>query len=385
MPQPIRLAFLGVDHPHGAAWRELIGQFTGELAVAAIVPGFGGATTSLEERLADVPRFETVDALIARGAFDAAVVCLPDRETPDAVATLARAKKHVLVEKPSARTAAEWQPAVDAVRDAGVAFQNGYVFRYDRAAERLKAMVREGRFGRLISVEMTFVTSDVRRRGADHYLFDRASSGGGFFHWLACHSFDLLAYVTDEPVVGVTARTGVYGGVPTDVEDGGAVILELAGGGIATLVGGYWIPRWAGENRWTIRGTERWVEWNPSDGGGRLDIHGPQPHWHAMEETFRIPADTARGYGGGKGFALVRDWLDAIASRRPCRNTPDTTRAVLEILDALYRSSAESRRIACHIRAGSNETEPRWHGVCPTTTDTGRQSSHDDSELGQRR
>lgn len=345
---PLRLAFLGVDHPHGAGWRQLLELFRDEVEIAAYVPGFGGATASLEERYVGAKRCDTLDELIAWGQFDAAVVCLPNNESPAAVVELANAGKHILAEKPVAGTARDAEAIVQAVEHSGVAYQNGYMWRYDDGANRLRDMVRDGRFGKLIGVETLFVTSDVKRRDPGHYLFDPAISTGGFFNWLACHCLDLLTYILDQPVVGVTARTGVFGTTPVEVEDGGAAILDLAGGGLATFVGGYWIPRWEGEHRWSFRGSERWVHWDPVRAGtsGVLEIHGPKPQWNAMDEVFTIPADTTPGYGGRRGVALVRDWLDAIREGgRACRNTPRTTLQTLKILDAIDRASREGRRV----------------------------------------
>src|SRR5690606_7480913 len=115
-----------------------------------------------------------------------------------------RAGKHVLAEKPVGMSAASVQCLVDALgENPHIAFQTGYMWRYDEGAERLRAMVRDSRFGKLISIEMTFATSDIARRGPGHYLFDPALSGGGFFSWLACHHLDLLFYVTGQAVVGV--------------------------------------------------------------------------------------------------------------------------------------------------------------------------------------
>ncbi len=355
MTQTFRLAFLGVDHPHGFSWRETLRNLGDDVAITAILPGFDGATASLEERLADVPRFDTVADLIERGRFDGAVVCLPNDETPAAIAALANAGKHILTEKPVAADAEKARPALEAVRQSGVAFQTGYLWRYDEGANRLRAMVADGRFGKLSSVEMTYVTADVLRRDPSHYLFDPDRSGGGFFHWLACHYLDLLLYITGESVVGVTSRLGVFGGTPTEVEDGGVAILDLEGGGLATLLGGYWLPRWAGETRWCLRGTQRWVHWDPSrpGTGGVIEVHGPRPHWVAMEETFPLPADSTPGYGGRRGLALVRDWIDAARDGgRPCRNTPGSVRAVLEILDTIGQASREERRVHCRIGSG---------------------------------
>lgn len=348
----LRLAFLGIDHPHGAHWRQLFASLGDQVEIVALVPAFGGGVSSLEEHNAELPRFETARQLAEWGKFDAAMVAMSNREGPDAIVELAKAGKHVLAEKPVAAGAADGRRIVEAAQASGIAFQTGYMWRYDEIANRLKRMVQQGAFGKLISVEMTFVTSDVTRRGADHYLFDPAESTDGFLSWLACHWLDTLFYVIGRPVVGVTARTGVFGAVPSQVEDGGAAILDLEGGGLATLIGGYWLPRWAGESKWAIRGSQRWVHWDANRPGtsGVLEIHGPKPQWHAMEETFTGPEDKTPGYGGLRGLLLVQDWLDCIRTgRRDNRNTARPMLVVLELIDAILLSSREGRRIECRI------------------------------------
>ena len=74
---------------------------------------------------------------------------------------------------------------------------------------------------------------------------------------------DVSARQCPRAITSVMARTGVFGAEPLSVEDGGVVVIEFEGGGLATFVGGYWIPRWVGENDWVMRGTERWVRWDP--------------------------------------------------------------------------------------------------------------------------
>jgi predicted dehydrogenase len=348
MSPPFRIAFIGIDHSHGAGWREIVSGLGEDAELVALVPGFAGATTSLEERYSHLPRFSTVEELIRFSAFDGAIVCLPNNEAPSALHTLAKAGKHVVAEKPGAASAAEFEPVADAVSRAGVAFQVGYVWRYDPGANRLRDMVRDGRFGKLISIEMTLVTSDVERRGVSHYLFDRDVSRRGFFSWLACHWLDLLPYVTGERVTAVTARLGNFGETPCPVEDGGAAILELSGGGFGTLVGGYWLPRWLTEGHWTIRGSKRWVKWDPNAAGkgGKFEIHGPQPQFHAMEEIFALPHDPTPGYGGMRTVELIRDWIaEARGEKGRCRCGIGPTLEVLRLLDTIYRASEEGMRV----------------------------------------
>ena len=331
-------------------WRESLRQVLDAVKITALVPAFDNGTTSLEQRYTDLPRFETVEALLRDGGdlFDGALVCLPNNTGPEAVIQLAQAGKHVLLEKPGAANAADAQRMAEAVRTAGVAFQAGYMWRYEEGANRLRDMMADGSFGKLISLEMTWTTSNVFRRDPGHYLFDPKDSGPvGFFNWLGCHHLDLLSYVTSQTVTGVTARVGNFGDTPIDMEDGGSAILDLSGGGLATFTGGYWHPRWLNDIQWNLRGTQRWVHWDPSrtGTGGVLEIHGPQPQFMAMEETFELPPDDTPGYGGKAMIALLRDWVRCAHEGGDCRNTPESMVAVLETIDRIYESSRSGRRV----------------------------------------
>ena len=350
MPAPLRIAVLGIDHPHGMGWRESLRQVLDAVDITALVPAFNNGTASLEKRYTDLPRFETVKALLRDGSdlFDGALVCLPNNTGPEAVIQLAQAGKHILLEKPGAANAADARRMADAVRTAGVAFQSGYIWRYEEGANRLRDMMADGSFGKLISLEMTWTTSDVFLRDPGHYLFDPKDSGPvGFFNWLGCHHLDLLSYVTSQTVTGVSARVGNFGGTPIDMEDGGSAILDLSGGGMATFTGGYWHPRWLNDIQWNLRGTQRWVHWDPSrtGTGGVLEIHGPQPQFMAMEETFELPPDDTPGYGGKAMVALLRDWVRCAHEGGDCRNTPESMVAVLKTIDRIYESSRSGRRV----------------------------------------
>ena len=79
--------------------------------------------------------------------------------------------------------------------------------------------------------------------------------------------------------------------------------------------------------------------------GGVLEIHGPQPQFMAMEETFELPPDDTPGYGGKAMVALLRDWVRSAHEGGDCRNTPESMVAVLETIDRIYESSRSGRRV----------------------------------------
>src|SRR5205823_4818776 len=131
----------GIDHPHGAHWRQQLANFADQVEIVALVPAFGGGSASLEERYADLPRYESVQELLSGITFDAAVVCMANRDGPAAIADLANAGKHALAEKPVAASAADGRQIVEAVERSGVVLQTGYMWRYEDIANRLKRMV----------------------------------------------------------------------------------------------------------------------------------------------------------------------------------------------------------------------------------------------------
>ncbi|MBX3412522.1 MAG: hypothetical protein KF708_07530 [Pirellulales bacterium] len=75
-----------------------------------------------------------------------------------------------------------------------------------------------------------------------------------------------------------------------------------------------------------------------------------------MDESFTLPADATACYGGVRTLDLLRDWYDAAEKKnstgRQSRNTPESTVAVLDLIDVIYRSSAAGRRLECRIEPG---------------------------------
>lgn len=238
-----RVLFVGVDHPHGCAWRKSL-QEAGRFEIVGLVPGFGGAITSLEEEYIALPRYADADAALAAGlAFDGAVVLLSNREAPPNCVSLASAGKHVVLEKPGVGTVEDAQAILAAADASGAVFTMAYTQRFAPCAVRLAEMAADKQFGKVISLENVSATTDVRLRNPSHYLFDPEENKypageGGYFSWLGCHNLDMVRFVSGQKIVGVTARVGVYGETDSDVEDGGAIIIELADGALVTLIGG---------------------------------------------------------------------------------------------------------------------------------------------------
>ena len=149
-----------------------------------------------------------------------------------------------------------------------------------------------------------------------------------------------MSYVTSQTVTGVTARVGNFGGTPIDMEDGGSAILDLSGGGLATFTGGYWHPRWLNDIQWNLRGTQRWVHWDPSRTPPAAYWKSTDPNrnswpWRKLSSYLRRHTRIRR-QGDGRPVARLGRCAHEGGD---CRNTPESMVAVLETIDRIYESS----------------------------------------------
>jgi predicted dehydrogenase len=175
-----------------------------------------------------------------------------------------------------ARSAREFAPALAALERRHVPFSIACLNRGSPSVLQARELYRSGAIGRLRSVELRMVTTQVGMRNPDSWLFRRESAGGGVLAWLGCHWLDALRFVTGQEVVAVQANIGTLGGESIEVEDTAVVSFRTSGGAIGSLHAGYLLAvgnpgyRAAGHDiPMVLRGTQGAIQY----AGGRNDHH----------------------------------------------------------------------------------------------------------------
>jgi len=347
----VKLVIFGIDYPHTKAWLQTILQVPETRIVGMVRGKYEGKGDPMRaapvppikgEISLDVPIYDSIDEALRGVDFDAGWVMLSNEEKPDVCCKLAEAGKHIFAEKPVTRSAAEMSAIVEAVERYGVKFQSGYAWRFSPLIRELHARAAGGDFGRLYGLQILLLTSTVRDRGSQHFLFNKSISGGGMFHWLGCHSIDLALLFFGHDVEAVTAWVGTIGGSPVDVEDGGSAVIEFRNGAVAALTCGYYLR--AGATKWTyvLEGEEGWAEWVlPSEEVRLLSVR----ETGGKEQTLRFEAPDVPGYGGALGLELVRNFVEAVRNDGETVCTALDALRVLKIIEAVYESSSSGRRV----------------------------------------
>lgn len=281
--------------------------------------------------------YGSAQELIADPEVEAVHTCTP----PDLRVPLARAcamaDKHVLLEKPMARTIAEADQIITACDAAMVKLAVMFQNRFTPLARKVKAAVDEGKIGKL-----ALVTLSVKWHRTETYYRDSGwrgtaeREGGAVLINQAIHSIDLLRWIAG-PVTRVEglAATTTH---PIEMEDVGLALLRFANGAVGSIVATT-VAYPGFPDRLELHGSLGSVVL--AQGEGRIEWHlvGSEPREEAltshMGRGFSDPAATSSAGHSAQFtdfYAAIRQDREPFVDGREGRNA-------LEVVEAIYRAS----------------------------------------------
>ena len=356
MPEstPVEFAVLGCSHPHARAHVGTL-RSTPEVRRIHLWDPERSAAEALAPEAGEKLAVATDDlaSLLTNDAIGFALVCRENDVNPETAIQAAEAGKHIFSEKPVARGVAELLPVLEAVRRAGVALGVCYQWRRHPASVELRRLRSAGVFGELMAVEARMVTSQVKFRNPEHWLFKRERAGGGILSWLGCHWLDLLRFILQDEVAAVSAMTGVRGGFPITVEDTAAVAMRWRSGALGTFHAGYHLPlsipgynAASYDGYLAVRGQQGNFWWDPTGSATVVHLESAHPDFlGAPKRELGYDIEPAKAYGGRYGLEFLREFIaDALAGRPPRAGGEDALR-VLQFCEAVQRSQETGRQV----------------------------------------
>ncbi|MFF2885498.1 Gfo/Idh/MocA family protein [Paenibacillus sp. NPDC057967] len=129
---------------------------------------------------------------------DAVSICTPNNVHASIAIECMKAGKHVLCEKPAARTYAEALEMQKVQHDTGVTLNIGVVNRFNTSVNRIKDMIQNGELGELYHVYVSFrAQRSIPGLGGD--FTTKAVSGGGVLIDWGVHYLDIVMYCAGDP------------------------------------------------------------------------------------------------------------------------------------------------------------------------------------------
>ena len=182
--------------------------------------------------------YDSLDAFLDDGEYDAVVVASPNDSHADAVIPLLERGVDVLCEKPLANTLPAHDRLIAAEADSDALLYVGFQRRVAPFYRRIKSLIDDGRIGRLGMASHVDVRDPFQMpRGArsEGYRFSQERSGGALLEKNS-HDFDLFNWYSDADPRLVTSFGGQHVFTEgTDIVDQAVVSIEYEGGLVASL------------------------------------------------------------------------------------------------------------------------------------------------------
>jgi myo-inositol 2-dehydrogenase/D-chiro-inositol 1-dehydrogenase len=187
--------------------------------------------------------------LVERSDIDLIDIATPNNTHAEIAIAAAKAGKMVMCEKPLGRDAEEAEAMVAAVEKAGVRNMVWYNYRRVPAVTLLKALLDDGRFGRIFHYRAKFlqdwtISEDLPQGGAGLWRLDAAVAGSGVTGDLLAHAIDTALWLNGG-INEVSAMTETFikqrshtltGKVEAvKIDDASAFLARFRNGSLATF------------------------------------------------------------------------------------------------------------------------------------------------------
>ena len=293
--------------------------------------------------------------LLEDKTIDVVHVCTPNRSHAEISIAALEAGKHVMCEKPMAKTAADAHLMIEAARKSGKKLTIGYQHRHKPASTYLKQVIGRGDLGEIYYAKALA----IRRRGTPNLgvFLNEYEQGGGPLIDIGTHSLDLTLFLMDNykphMVVGTKYKkiTNPDSGNPWGPWDVHEHTLEDAAFGFIVMENGATISL---EATWALNIATPIAEGSVILCGDKAGAQIMPDGVNINKDEFGRLIDTvpnleARGvafYNGVRETAQIteaRRWIEAIKNDTDPLVLPEQACVVSEILEAIYVSAASGK------------------------------------------
>lgn len=294
--------------------------------------------------------------LLKDGSLDIVHVLTPNISHAEISIAALEAGKHVMCEKPMAKTAAEAKAMLEAAKRTGKKLTIGYNNRFREDSLYLKQLCEAGELGSIYFAK----AHAIRRRAVPTWgvFLDEEKQGGGPLIDIGTHALDLTLWMMDnyqpKVVLGTTHHElsrrenaanawGPWDPKQFTVEDSAFGMIVMENGATIMLESSWALNSLdVDEAKCSLSGTEAGADMKQG-----LRING-EKLGRLYTNEIELSAGGVAFYEGRQESAPdteMRQWIEAIDQDKEPVVTPEQAYVVSRILEALYESSRTGKAI----------------------------------------
>ena len=329
----VRVAQIGTsEYSHGTPiWQSLLRQ-----SDVFDVVGYAFPEGEREKFPGPAAAFEgyremTVEEILADPTIEAVVVETEEIYLTKYALMVARAGKHLHMEKPGGLDPAAFGELVATLKEKGLVFSVGYMYRFNPAIRAAIDRAKRGELGKIYAVEA--------HMGGKHPARQRdwlATFPGGMLYFLGCHLIDLIYTLQGEPleVIPLSCSTGIDGNT---VLDYGMVAYRYPNG-ISFAKSCDEEPGGFIRRQLVICGERGTIEIRPLEIGAGGDQHYTLTH-ECLDTAWQAPPTTARSEIYERYDGMLLNFAELVRGKE----NPYTYEYELGLYKLLMRSLGERK------------------------------------------
>ena len=232
---PVKVGIVGLGR-----WAKVLTRAARKCEEIKIVAAF---SRSEEKRTAfehdtGVPTVPDLQAMLADGGIEGAILTVPNEQHLSVAAEVAKAGKHVYTEKPIASTLEEGLEIAALEKKYGITVTVGHSARLMGGIRKIREAIDGGELGRVAFLEANFSNERGLELTPKTWRWYKHRAPGGPLSQLAIHQFDVLHYLGGE-IVEASSMASKLSPVGAEVDDQSMTLLRFADGKVG-YVGSCW-------------------------------------------------------------------------------------------------------------------------------------------------
>jgi predicted dehydrogenase len=278
--------------------------------------------------------YSRIEDLLADDDVDVVDLCTPNfLHAPMATAAL-EAGKHVLCERPLARSADEAAAMVKAAKKSDCTLMCAVQHRFRADAQLLRKFVEKGDLGEIFMAKAGWLRQRTEW-DSDEWRRTKRESGGGVVLDLGFQMLDLSLWVMGQPRVSAVTAS-VHRSRKGEVEDSATAFLRLESGATLTL-----------ELTWGLLMEKDFAYLNLFGSGGAALLNPFRVHkgMHGTLVNVTPTTETSRNQYRLSMEAQIAHFADSLRAGRKPMGSADEILPVMELMDAIYRSAEQGKEV----------------------------------------
>lgn len=327
--------------------------------ILAVMSPTEGNAQKFAERFNIPNHFTNLDDMLAMPEIDMVVIGAPNYLHCDITLKIAKAGKHVVVEKPLCMNLEEADLMINACKEANVKLMYAEELCFTPKYVRLKALLDEGALGKPVLFKQSEKHDGPH---ADHF-WDVERSGGGVTMDMGCHGIQFFRWLhPGRAIKSVYAQmmTGVHAD-KTKGDDNSIVIIEFEDGVVAMMEES-WTKLGGMDDRAEIHGSEG-VAYADVLQGNSIQTYSNKGVGYAVEKAGNTIGWSYTMYEENWNYGFPQEFahfVDCVKNDKQPLVTGEDGKAVLEVIYAAYESAGTGKKVMMPFKPTVDKPYKGW-------------------------